>query len=56
MTHRPVHSPTHRPVHNPVPRYARTGCTLVAPRLWDKEGVGGAKLNNDEKARVLRLR
>ena len=30
--------------------------TLVAPRLWAEEGVGRAKLNNDEKATVLRLR
>ena len=30
--------------------------TLVAPRLWAEEGVGRAKLNNDEKATALRLR
>ena len=43
---------THRPVHSPVPRYG----TLVAPRLWAEEGIGRAKLNNDEKATALRLR
>ena len=30
--------------------------TLVAPRLWAEEGVGRAKLNNDEKETALRLR
>ena len=30
--------------------------TLVAPRLWAEEGVGRAKLNNDEKVTALHLR
>ena len=34
----------------------REQSTLVAPRLWAEEGVGRAKLNNDEKATALRLR
>ena len=29
---------------------------LVAPRLWAEEGVGGAKLSNDEKTTAPRLR
>ena len=28
--------------------------TLVAPRLWAEDGVGRAKLNNDEIATALR--
>ena len=46
---------THRPAHSPVPRYERTGYPGRPPALgW--EGVGRAKLNNDEKATALRLR
>ena len=30
--------------------------TLVAPRFWAEDGVGRAKLNNDEKAIALRLK
>ena len=30
--------------------------TLVVPRLWAEEGVGRAKLNDDEKATAPRLR
>ena len=29
---------------------------LVAPRLWAEEGVGRAKLNNDQISTALRLR
>ena len=34
----------------------RKQSTMIAPRLWAEEGVGRAKLHNDEKATALRLR
>ena len=46
---------THRP-ETALYHVTREQGTLVAPRLWAEEGVDRAKLNNDEKATVLRLR
>ena len=46
---------THRPIHRNVPRYVQTRYP-GRPRLWAEEGVGRAKMNNDEKATALRLR